>query len=159
MIVKASMNQEPKARRQIVSKGEYADNIVWKAFVYILGIFLCLLFLLCLVALGVIVFEAKQEGVPASYVPFFAFLVLAMAGGGWFLFPRAKQVIQAAKYIDPGIPFTRANTADMPANDSLVRASQEPAQAQEGVLLRAATGETQAQDARQLLRASVGEQL
>ena len=38
--------------------------------------------------------------------------------------------------------LTRANTADLPAPDSLVRASAEPMQEQQAVLLRAAT-ETQ----------------
>ena len=55
------------------------------------------------------------------------------------------------------VPLTRANAAHLPAPESLVRASQEPAQAQKDVLLRAAT---QTQDTRkeQLLRASAGEQ-
>ncbi len=36
------------------------------------------------------------------------------------------------------VPLTRANTADLPAPESLVRASSEPRQEQEAVLLRAA---------------------
>lgn len=53
-------------------------------------------------------------------------------------------------------PINFANTADLPAPDTLVRASQEPEQAQEAVLLRASV-EKQEQHEEQLLRAS-GEQ-
>ena len=38
--------------------------------------------------------------------------------------------------IHPGIPIRPANTADLPASDSLVRASEEPRQLQRNVLLR-----------------------
>ena len=64
---------------------------------------------------------------------------------------------EQAEKINPGVPLTRANTADLPAPDSLVRASSEPLQAQESVLLRAATekGETPPE---QLVRASVGQE-
>lgn len=55
------------------------------------------------------------------------------------------------------IPLTRANVADLPVTDTLVRASQEPMQAQGGVLLRAAVEEMQMGDGRQLLRMSVRE--
>ena len=57
--------------------------------------------------------------------------------------------------IDPGLPLTRANTADLPASDSLVRASSRPLQIQETVLLRAvAEGQNMPHD--QLVRASAG---
>ena len=52
-------------------------------------------------------------------------------------------------------PLTRANTADLPAPDILVRASSEQAQAQEAVLLRATT-EGQEKHEEQLVRASSG---
>ena len=58
-------------------------------------------------------------------------------------------------YIDPGVPLTRANTADLPAPDSLVRASAEPVQEQQAVLLRAAT-ETAERHEEQLVRALAG---
>ena len=49
--------------------------------------------------------------------------------------------------------FTRAISSDLPASDSLVRASQEPLQAQQCVLLRAAAKTFDMQEA-QLLRAT-----
>ena len=51
-------------------------------------------------------------------------------------------------------PLTRANTADLPAPGSLVRASSEPVQAQGTVLLRAAIEGNQT-PAVELVRASV----
>ena len=57
--------------------------------------------------------------------------------------------------MEVGVPLTRANTADLPAPDSLVRASSEPMQAQEDVLLRAAaTGNDTPPE--EMLRASKG---
>jgi len=41
------------------------------------------------------------------------------------------------------IPFTRANTIDLPAPETLVRASQEPVQADHSILLRAAADTNQ----------------
>jgi hypothetical protein len=65
--------------------------------------------------------------------------------------------VKEGKEIDIGVPFTRANTADLPPADSLVRASDEPLQEQNSVLLRAATHgpETRPEE---LVRATVGPQ-
>lgn len=60
-----------------------------------------------------------------------------------------------AQNINPGVPLTRANIVDLPAPDSLVRASTEPVQEQQAVLLRAAT-DTQEWQVEQLVRASAG---
>ncbi len=81
------------------------------------------------------------------------FIGLLAAGNVWLIFAMMK----TAKKIDMGVPVTRVNAADLPAPDSLVRASQEPLQAQEGVLLRAAT-QTQDRHEEQLLRAAAGGQ-
>lgn len=53
------------------------------------------------------------------------------------------------------LPFTRANTAALPAPDSLVRASEQPQQAQESVLLRAVAQGVET-PSEQLVRASAG---
>lgn len=50
----------------------------------------------------------------------------------------SKKLYTDAKRIEPVVPLTRANTSSLPAVDSLVRASQEPLQAHQTVLLRAA---------------------
>ena len=62
-----------------------------------------------------------------------------------------------AREMNLGVPLTRANIAALPAPDSLVRASEEPVEAQGAVLMRAAAGETQ-EDEGQLLRAAAGGQ-
>ena len=54
-------------------------------------------------------------------------------------------------------PLTRANIADLPASESLVRASKEPAYGQGTALLRAANNK-QDEHEEQLLRAASGEQ-
>ena len=57
---------------------------------------------------------------------------------------------------DQYFPPTDTNNADLPARQTLVRASSEPMQVQQAVLLRAAT-EGQETPAEQLVRASVGQ--
>lgn len=54
-------------------------------------------------------------------------------------------------------PLTRANIADLPASESLVRASGAPMQEQETALLRVANNK-QDEHEEQLLRAASGEQ-
>ena len=54
--------------------------------------------------------------------------------------------------IETGVPITRANTANLPPPDTLVRASSEPVQEQQAVLLRAAT-ERQEKHEERLVRA------
>ncbi len=56
-----------------------------------------------------------------------------------------------AKSLGKVIPLTRANTADLPATESLVRASQEPTKEDQSILLRPAV-EIQHTPADQLLR-------
>jgi len=70
-----------------------------------------------------------------------------------FLFSGAFTMHHIRK-IDIGIPLTRANTADLSAHDSLVRASQEPVQEQQSILLRP-TMEADTSPPEQLLRASL----
>lgn len=149
----ADMKQEQQTGKRIVSKGTYVANIVDKFCVYAggaLGILLCLL---CLGCVGLLFYELRE--ISTSELPLFVILVLLMSGGTWFVFPRAKKIIQAANEMDVGVPLTCANTADLPALDSLVRASSEPLQAQEAVLLRAAEQE-QETPPEQLVRASMG---
>jgi hypothetical protein len=67
---------------------------------------------------------------------------------------RAVKRVRRAKV---WVTLARANTADLPAPDSLVRASAEPVQEQQAVLLRAATEGTETHE-EQLVRASEGAQ-
>ncbi|MCW3096731.1 MAG: hypothetical protein JWL77_2349 [Chthonomonadaceae bacterium] len=65
--------------------------------------------------------------------------------------------MQEGEELDAGIPFTRANTADLPPADSLVRASDEPVQQQKSVLLRAAIPGPKTRP-EELVRATLGPQ-
>lgn len=81
-----------------------------------------------------------------------------MAGyGSYRLFCYAKTSMKKAIRKENIVPLTRANTSDLPAPDTLVRASQEPLQAQGSVLLRAAV-QTQDGHEEQLLRAAGGQE-
>ena len=64
------------------------------------------------------------------YIALFATMTLC--------YRTAIKCLHKAEEINPGIPITRANSADLSASESLVRASTEPTQAQQAVLLRAA---------------------
>ena len=84
------------------------------------------------------------------------FLLLAVSLIGAVIFWRwGRDTYSQAKQVPSVLPLTRANTADLPALDSLVRASSEPIQEQQSVLLRAAT-ETQERHDEQLVRAVGG---
>lgn len=61
--------------------------------------------------------------------------------------------IKHLQEVDIGIPLTRANTADLPADESLVRASQEPTDKQADVLVRPIT-DVQSTPPEQLLRSA-----
>ena len=152
----------PKTGKRIVSKGTYAKAQGKRL-------------LLCLVAAGFLftAWIGFQLAVPVAstilhiypallYNEAFRLLVFftlpILIGIVVFLIGRrGMRSIERAVHIDAGIPLTRANTADLSAPDSLVRASSEPLQAQEAVLLRAAT-EGQETPPEQLVRASVGQE-
>jgi hypothetical protein len=61
-----------------------------------------------------------------------------------------------AERLEPLVPLTRQNAEQLPAEQSLVRASSEPAEQQQAVLLRAAGSDTQT-PAHELLRATTQE--
>ena len=149
------MNEPQKSKKRIVSKGEYLTRISKKTAIGLGGISLvgggCFVFLLavCCLCIGVLLWS---ESVLVGLLWLTGFvLVLALAFG---TFHVSSKYMERARQIDPGVPLTRHNTADLPSTDSLVRASSEPLQAQEAVLLRAAA-QGQPVHEEQLLRATV----
>jgi hypothetical protein len=129
------MNQLPQTEKQmgkrIVSKGEYAKRQGRR-------LKLCFAFVIAVIWLPVFLWYCGNSHIRSGseYVEFFViaslcFMPFSMLCG-LLAFRRALE-------IDPGVPLTRANTADILAPDSLVRASAEPVQQQQAVLLRAAT--------------------
>ncbi len=157
--------QEPKASKRIVSRGEYVKAQGKRISLGLSGFGLfvisgvCVLTLLLSGVLSLVLWafdlrtgETHMDGGLVSLL----IAVLSLFVSCWMVrFTRAT--LRHAANIDTGVPLTRANTADLPATDSLVRASEESAQAQEGVLLRAATP-TQERHEEQLLRPTPGEQ-
>ncbi len=145
------MTQEPKPGKRIVSKGAYMKASAGKVFTIVLFIGMG-----CYCALSTLrMFQkllSKSDGV--MLLPILA-ICLIMTGGLCFVIFSIIRGLVFIKQVDIGIPLTRANTADLPAPETLVRASSEPSQAQEAVLLRAAA-EGQETPPEQLVRASVG---
>jgi len=80
-------------------------------------------------------------------------LILLIGVGCLLFLSLGAYTMKYTRKIDIGVPLSRANTSDLPADESLVRASQEPMQEQQSILLRAAT-EVQQTPPEQLLRAS-----
>ena len=150
---------EPKTGKRIVSKSAYVKALGQQAGLNVLSIGVLIAaagfgILAVMVIFWTIVemFSAgQQHGLQDLVMPGIAALILI--GIAYFCGKAGILSLNQAQLIDPGVPLTRANTADLSATDTLVRASSEPLQTQEGVLLRAAQGvETPPE---QLVRASV----
>ena len=140
------MNQPPQTDKRIVSKGAYV-----KAQGKRLGLIVAAG---CVCFWGVHVFwnTAPYTRHPANhahhiFAGLLGFLVFR------FCWSISKGLYKEVKRIEPGVPLTRANIAALPAPDSLVRASAEPLQEQQAVLLRAATAGVERHE-EQLVRAA-----
>ena len=143
---------EPKTEKRIVSKEAYWRTIRVK---YLLVICTTLLMLFTVVYCPLSLWHLLPSN-PNSplLIPMLALLVLMVPLCCCMVYWTIKGIKEIIR-IDPGVPLTRANTANLPAPDSLVRASEQPLQAQEGVLLRGAA-EGMETPPEQLVRASVG---
>ena len=155
---------EPKTSKRIVSKGVYAVVQSVRAVFFLVGCALSGLALpLGLVAIVSVLLTLILGFVLADYpeTPFICVrgMCVAMAASGltYVSWRMGKAARNQSFKIDPGVPLTRANTADLSAPDSLVRASEEPLQAQESILLRAATA-GQEKHKEQLVRAFKGQE-
>ena len=164
---------ETKTEKRIVSRGAYVQASVHQAGTYLTSccqLLLCGFFRLIAAVCGVIFLYGSIARVSSalyrvSSAPYedrfelwqlsgYGFLFLVSIAASIGLGSASKASLDRAETIDPGVPLTRHNVADLPAPDSLVRASSEPMQAQQAVLLRAAA---QGQETlpEQLVRASV----
>jgi hypothetical protein len=152
------MSKSSKTGKRIVSKGEYVKAKSKKTGLFIVAAIICALACTCL-----ILSVSSGTDIPGDYWithldkmhPFLCYclllLLLVLSGR---LFIVAKNVTTFAMRQE-SVPLTRANTAELPASNSLVRASAPPVQEPQAVLLRAAT-ETQERHEEQLVRASAG---
>ncbi len=160
---------EPKTGKRIVSKGEYVrakgiglslrvSSRGFMALAICCACFAAVMFS-CFACSIVVFFMMLFSGRNAWSMPLTALYFLlasGLSGAVGIGFARLCWASRSrAERIENIVLFTHANTADLPAPDSLVRASSEPLQAQEAVLLRAAT-EGQERHEDELLRASVG---
>ena len=145
-----------KPGRRIVSKGKYAAALGNKAALSSFGVSLTLIGIMGLLCVCLI------TGVLLAHLAVDTFLLLGVfigvvGSGSSTLVYIGVHSIKEARQIDPGLPLTRANTAHLPAPDSLVRASQEPPREQQAVLVRPAPP-TQHTPREQLVRSSASEQ-
>ena len=154
------MSQPPQTGKRIVSKGEY---------VVIHGVKLSIrLFAICMVALQPFFYLALvwlsialicRAFIASTWkeilwtITLFGPVILICSLGLYYVEGLWKAILDYADRVDAGVPLTRANTAALPAHESLVRAGAEPVQEQQAVLLRAAA-QTQERHKEQLVRAS-----
>jgi|SRR5579871_2372465 len=139
------MNQ-PEKKQRIVSKGQYVEAHGKRIGFGTVGCGLLLVAALCgsvtIGSIGALFagggWRAAGEIMASGFLTFYS---------GYVGFVYLRQ----SRKIDPGIPLTRKVANTLPAEDSLVRASEEPIQEQQAILLRAAVdGQEMAPD--QLVR-------
>lgn len=146
------MNQLQKTDKRIVSKSKYVADLSTKVTVASFGTVIFFVGFMCLLltcGLGILMLLHLSWAV----LYLFLFAIGILGSGSVALLYLGAKIIKEAKETEVGIPLTRANTRDLSAPESLVRASQEPVQAQKSILLRAAMETTEKQEA-ELLRAS-----
>ena len=151
---------EPKTGRRIVSKGEYAANVSKKSSLTAFDIGVMGLGVVGILNVVTLTILGLGEAIKTHHIEdiaLTAFVLLIGGGVSVLIFWAGRKTVRKAKQIKLCVPLTRANTADLPALDSLVRASSEPMQAQQSVLLRAAT-EGLGTPPEELVRASAGQE-
>jgi len=150
------MNRE-KPRARLVNKHQYLENRLEKgslftfasAFAGASGV--CLLISLLLMYLGLPPW--RNDPLNIGIELFFAggFFGVLCFGTGWI----ASKLFKAAAAVEKVAPITRHNTGELPAAQTLVRASERPITHCQTELLRAA-GEGAETPSEQLLRAAQG---
>lgn len=157
------MKQKPGKR--IVSKSDYIKVQTRRVVSGAAGIYLGCIGITCAILLIASIycfclFFFQLGDLGFFLIPFLAFVLavsVSLGGAAYLTLSEATRIIKYSMNTNPGVPLTRANIDYLPAPDSLVRASHEPLQAQETVLLRAAM-ETMDGQEDELLRASAGGQ-
>lgn len=142
--------------KKIVSKGKYAQVQGLRAGTFLWGIGLIVAGIVCAVialCLCVTLIVAFPDGSHMSGLTVVAVAVCAAlcAAGTYRLGKMGVTKIEQAERMNNVVPLTRITAPYLSAPESLVRASGEPIQEQQTVLLRAAT-QTQERHEEQLLR-------
>ena len=155
---------EPKTGKKIVGKGEYVLRRAFQGGLAFscacaIGVALftgmaAIINLLGVVATLVYAIERHHLLEESTDVVKYLVWVVVLGGVSWLSWRVASATAKKSTE-NLVVPLTRANTGHLPTSGTLVRASTEPVQAQQAVLLRAAQGvDTQAEE---MLRASVGQ--
>jgi hypothetical protein len=147
------MNQPPPTGKRIVTRRQYVESKARKTVFGVgiaggcifgsAGLLLTLLSLFYAIVLVVSAFTALLHSEHVSVNEWLAVIfsvgVCALFGTGTYLLGMVveKSVERSAKEEDV-VPLTRANADQIPATQSLIRASHEPMQEQQAVLLRPA---------------------
>lgn len=143
----------PKIKNKVVSKRDYLRYLGRKGW---LGISALLIELLSIVVTGGLfgffvyqLTEDADDARKAVLVPVLCFIAILL----WYpiqqwMTKNASLLFKEAKAMEPVEPMTRHNTGQLPQEETLVRASEEPKEAQEKILLRAAqhTDETRSEE-------------
>jgi len=127
------MDQPPKRKQRIVSKSQYVQALSKRLGLTSMGCGLMILTYLCGVT-AIFLISPQILGGLIGFAASMGFGLLACALGKW-----SFDSFRRAKTIDPGVPLTQKVVETLPAEESLVRASEEPTQTQQAILLRAAT--------------------
>jgi hypothetical protein len=141
-------------RKRIVSHPEYLAYLARKTtlrsgmFASGIGFYTCLMLtILCVLGSIICLCTAKDS------MGFFLLGAGILGETTYALFLATMFAKEKAESLEPVTPLTRQNIEHLPAEETLVRASREPTEGQEKVLLRAATA-TDETAAEELLRAS-----
>lgn len=135
------MRKGKQRKRRVVTRREYALHQGKKTTVALSGILiLSMSGLAALMALGFFtsLFVTKKSDPLTITVCLGLGVVGAMFA--WAYFDSGMKTLQDAINMEPVVPLTRHNTGDLPDDQTLVRASEEPPVQQADVLLRAAQG-------------------
>ena len=113
------MMQESEPDKRIVSKGEYAAKMSKKVTIGTFGLFCIGIGALLFCAMCLSLTCTRNGRLDIRSIPLTISFCVFAGVAGYF----GTRLFQTAERIEPGIPVTRANTGDLPAPDSLVRAS------------------------------------
>ena len=142
--------------KHLVTRGEYIANLGGKTIASSIGIGLVLISGLCALLVCIIGWLVITGGFRSDrgMIPFTLMILILLTWGAGYIFGISQRALRAARDIDTGIPLTHHNTEQLPAEEILVRATTEPLQALESVLLRPAV-EGDETPKEQLLRGGV----
>lgn len=137
VIFEGGIMSEQKQKKRYVGRTEYVVNVGKKSGLEaIKTLFTLLAIITFTIAFFILLLPSFRE--EASL--FIGASVLLFSLTGFLCVWLARKSHKLMAKIDLGTPINRRTVADLPEDESLVRASQEPEQLQQAVLLRAAQG-------------------